>query len=698
MRSRLPFSPALATLLALAMVLAIPAPALSAADPLAFLYNYWDEGYQIPPLNSITTPERLRMAQIITVNNSDLTSCGPPECPATGYLLDVHEWDRFEGTQSTGDPPLCFAEPLWGQATPGRRCSGMLVGEDLVLSAGHCNAASDCSAYSVVFDFEMKSPNDPIGDPSNGTVFLSEDQVFGCAEVVENPYAMPAGADEEYMDEIFSLGEVQANDYAVLRLESPVPATRIPVPIERSEGTIPGDRAICLTHPARLPLKAELSNISVADATAVTAGCYVLGGSSGGGVVNLETGRVVGHAVTGARPYTTGNAPPGCVQPCFSCFHDTSAQRTLFAAHAIPWIGLQVVPETNRIDWYGPPTVPSDFQSRTFALTADAVHSRPVVWDLQPPEISEFLTVSGPVAGTLMPGDVVGQVLEPSSTIVEEQGVFTRTSWHRDLTYQSQQRIFHTFYVGVEGFDVVPLVDFMGEGPGALPHETAQFNLTNRWVVAQDLEVSANVSWATLNGLPGPAALTLPASGGTTVTLGFNPLGLSRGLHTGTLTWTSLDSGAPYFERSVDFGLDVGREVFGGVYSQPVTYSLPTPTSVVEIPLTFNSPIGGTIADADILVYGAAGTLPQPGKGARIVLDIVSPDGDVVELDIIGGSHALTYDDGTRPPSAGSLGSLNGGNAYGTWKLRLSRHPAQTEPVTGEIQRFEVRLYIDGGI
>ncbi len=634
----------------------------------------WLEGYEIPTLNSITTAERLRQAQVMVVDETDLTPCLSFQCPAAGYLLDVHGWETVSGTGAPGDPDLCQETPLFGQATPGQHCSGTLVGENFVLSAGHCfSQAAGCLDYSVVFDYELAFAGDPTGDPSSGQIFLREDQVIPCLDVVTSP---PGGG-----------------DWAVLELESPVPPSRLPAPIERVEITDVGTEVICTTHPARLPLKAELAQVVASFNKINVAECFTLGGSSGGGMWNLDTGQLAGIAVANNVALPPGNPPPDpCLTPCFDCYHDVSMVRPSLAAASVPWIGLRLNPLVAEMDWYGPPTSAADYATRTLTLSADLDHSRAVNWQFVSP-LPGIDIVSGPSAGTLLPGGQVIMELAPDDAIVQEPGTPQLTTFHRDSTYQAQHPIKHTFHVGVDGFDLSPEEDFVGEGPGALPYETKRYSLANRWAVAQAIEVSVDVPWVRFNGSPGPVTVSMPPNKGGAVVVGLDAAGMPQGVHSGRVIWRSLDSGSPAFERTTGVLMDVGRQILGGPFSPPWVLVVDDTTPVVEYFLTVNSFLPEFILDADALVHA---TVTAQGGLGGLDMTLTSPDGTTVGLDGLGvGSTAETYDDVTNPPVTGTMADFNDENAYGTWTLRLERiFPSGTYTVS--LNRFEVRLYTTG--
>lgn len=174
---------------------------------------------------------------------------------------------------------LCKTEPYYDQPTAAN-CSGSLVGEDLIATAGHCISVNDCSrgTYSFVFGFRMQ-------DEKTAITSVSSEEVYMCKEIVAREYT-------------------GNQDYALVRLDRPVRGHRIlslqTTPVQ------PGDDIYVVGHPSGLPTK-------VADGAKVRRwynGAYfdanldTYGGNSGSAVFNARTHEVVGILVRGAQDFT----------------------------------------------------------------------------------------------------------------------------------------------------------------------------------------------------------------------------------------------------------------------------------------------------------------------------------------------------------------------------------------------------------
>lgn len=107
------------------------------------------------------------------------------------------------------------------------RCSSSLVGEDLILTAGHCvddDLKKWCQSYAVVFDF------------ISGSEEIPQDSVYGCKEVL---YRKFVGAYDE--------------DLALIKLDRKV-LNRKPILLSKDEVRI-GDALTLIGYPLGIPQK-----------------------------------------------------------------------------------------------------------------------------------------------------------------------------------------------------------------------------------------------------------------------------------------------------------------------------------------------------------------------------------------------------------------------------------------------------------
>ncbi len=107
------------------------------------------------------------------------------------------------------------------------RCSSSLVGEDLILTAGHCvdeDLKRWCSEYSVVFDFKTGNNKE-----------ISKENVYHCKEVVYRVFEEPFG-----------------EDLSLIRLTRKVTGRK---PIMISKTLLPGEKLSMIGYPLGIPQK-----------------------------------------------------------------------------------------------------------------------------------------------------------------------------------------------------------------------------------------------------------------------------------------------------------------------------------------------------------------------------------------------------------------------------------------------------------
>ncbi|KAF0125701.1 MAG: periplasmic protease [Elusimicrobia bacterium] len=184
---------------------------------------------------------------------------------------------------------LCAGERFREQQK-GAFCSGSLVGEDLVMTAGHCirnppvNSANGetCASTRLVFGFAIKSR----GGSSPSTV--PEADVYSCKEIVTH------GLDNG------------GADFAIIRLDRKV-AGRKPLPVHRGASLKKGAGMFVIGHPSGLPLKVA-EGASVRDASNSThyvADLDTYGGNSGSPVFDSRTSLIAGILVRGDTDFVT---------------------------------------------------------------------------------------------------------------------------------------------------------------------------------------------------------------------------------------------------------------------------------------------------------------------------------------------------------------------------------------------------------
>lgn len=182
---------------------------------------------------------------------------------------------------------MCSSERFAKQPTVAS-CSGFLVGEDLLVTAGHCiKSAADCEKYKWVFDYKVEHENQQ-------TVTVPQTSVYNCKEVVNTV-----------------LDKLSMDDFALIRLERKVTDRRI-LEYRRGGKIRKNTPLVVIGHPTGLPAKiADGANVRKLKGKYFSANLDTYGGNSGSAVFNAQTGVVEGILVRGDRDYVYNRAR-GC--------------------------------------------------------------------------------------------------------------------------------------------------------------------------------------------------------------------------------------------------------------------------------------------------------------------------------------------------------------------------------------------------
>jgi len=171
---------------------------------------------------------------------------------------------------------LCKDEPFWSQVT-GPHCSGFLVGDDIVVTAGHCITTKDSMLEKVfVFGFKMKDSSKVVDE-------VSDDNIYYPVEIISR--------------QLTNTGA----DYCVVRLDRKVKGVK-PMVLAKEDAKV-GDDIYVLGHPSGLPLKyADGAKVIRTFFSHFEATLDTYGGNSGSPVFNSNH-EVVGILVRGATDY-----------------------------------------------------------------------------------------------------------------------------------------------------------------------------------------------------------------------------------------------------------------------------------------------------------------------------------------------------------------------------------------------------------
>lgn len=214
---------------------------------------------------------------------------------------------------------FCEDERFVDQPNPGL-CSGFLIADDLLLTAGHCARLPDfCSDYKWVFGFEYDSKSKKAG------IDIPETDIYSCKKVISS-----------------DLSSYFNQDYGLVKLDRKV-TNREPLEI-RNDGLVDSNASLfVIGSPSGLPLK-------VADDAKVRENTHpfffktntdTFQGNSGSAIFNAKTGVVEGILVRGENDFTV-NERKRCIESN-KCKENECRGEEVTRLTAIPEIGVQVV-------------------------------------------------------------------------------------------------------------------------------------------------------------------------------------------------------------------------------------------------------------------------------------------------------------------------------------------------------------------
>ncbi len=176
---------------------------------------------------------------------------------------------------------LCPGQAFSDQPSVGF-CSGFLVSEDLIVTAGHCiQSEYDCRDTRFVFDF-AKTKED------QKEYRVDENSIYHCKEIVAH--------------------ETGSNDFAVIRLDRKV-EDRTPLNVRRSGALGIGEQVMLIGHPMGLPSKIADGGFVQSSGQKIVASVDAFSANSGSALFNSQTGLVEGLLVSGEADFQFHN---GC--------------------------------------------------------------------------------------------------------------------------------------------------------------------------------------------------------------------------------------------------------------------------------------------------------------------------------------------------------------------------------------------------
>lgn len=190
---------------------------------------------------------------------------------------------------------ICSSE-AFSQQQIAPTCSGFLVGEDTLITAGHCYKSFStpenvCKSFAWVFDYHLKSAQ------HNPTRNIPVQNIYLCKKVL-------------------AVELTKSMDYAVIKLDRKVLGRR-PLKFRTSGKISSSSSLLVIGHPTGLPQKISSGGRVTrnSEATTFSATLDTFQGNSGSAVFDARTGLVEGILIQGKNDYIPSqkNNPNSCL-------------------------------------------------------------------------------------------------------------------------------------------------------------------------------------------------------------------------------------------------------------------------------------------------------------------------------------------------------------------------------------------------
>jgi len=201
---------------------------------------------------------------------------------------------------------LCAGEAFANQPTAAS-CSGTLIDDDLVMTAGHCvENLSACQNFRYVFRYYYET--------TSSLARITQEDVFSCRSLV-------------------AIGYDGLNDWAIVQLDRPAAPRFRPAAVESNAVSLPVNTPLTIIGfgsglPAKIDSGGVVVNSDLGGLRKFSATTDSFGGNSGSGVFNRDR-KAVGILVAGAPDYETRN---GCT---VAARYDSGGETLTYAFRAI---------------------------------------------------------------------------------------------------------------------------------------------------------------------------------------------------------------------------------------------------------------------------------------------------------------------------------------------------------------------------